>query len=83
VILADKIRHFVVQKYFVPARNQGNLTIAIVSGDVHAEMGLENRMPAVCGALDADKFLSFARVRLVSRSGPHQGASVTWVFEFK
>lgn len=81
MILADQIRQFVLEKYINPARNQGHLTVTVVAGKIHTGLGLENRMPAVCSALDADKFLSFAHIRLVSRSGPHQGSTATWVFE--
>jgi hypothetical protein len=83
VILADRIRQFVKENDIDPARNKGYKTVTIVAGVVHANMGLDNRMPAVCGAIDADKFLGFARVRLVSRRGPYQGSTVTWVFELK
>jgi len=77
---ADTIRQFVVQKYISPARNEGKETITIIAGVVHTDMGLENRMPAVCSAIDADKFLEYANVHLVKRSGPHQGSTVKWVF---
>jgi 5-methylcytosine-specific restriction enzyme B len=80
VKLADRIRQFVLEEVVEPARSQGRATVTVVSGDVHRALGLNNRMPAVCAALDTDKFLAYARVRLVSRSGPHQSSTVTWVF---
>jgi hypothetical protein len=83
MILADRIRQFVLENYINPVRNQGYLTVPIVAGTVHADMGLDNRMPAVCGALDAEKFLSYANIQLVSRSGPYQSSTVTWTFKLK
>jgi hypothetical protein len=44
--------------------------VTVNVGDFHAALGLKNRFPAVCSALDADKFLTQARVTLVRRSGP-------------
>lgn len=81
--LADQIRQFVVDEYVTPARNAGSPHVRIVSGDIHKRMGLEDRMPAVCGAIDAQKFVELAGVSLVSRSGPHQSSTVEWVFRIR
>ena len=83
MILADRIRKHVLDTRITPARKRGQTSVRIVAGEIHSEMGLENRMPAVCGALDADKFLSYAKVILVKRSGPRQGATAEWVFELR
>ena len=80
MILADRIRHFVQTETIDPARQRGEKTIRVSARDVHQKMGLDNRLPAVCEALDADKFLEFAKVTLVGRSGPHLGSSAEWVF---
>ena len=37
-------------------------------------------MPAVCSALDTQKFLDMAGVAMEERSGPPQGATTTFVF---
>ncbi len=78
--LADRIRRFVLENTIEPARSQGRPMVTLVAGEIHSALGLENRMPAVCGAMDAEKFLALARVRLVNRRGPHQGSTATWVF---
>jgi hypothetical protein len=60
MMLADEIRAFVVSRYIGPARRNGSIVpkqIKIVSGDVVRELNLQQRVPAVCGALDARKFL--------------------------
>ena len=81
MILADQIRNYVRNALIEPARQRGQITARVKAGEVHAALGLKNRMPAVCSALDADKFLQDAGVILVSREGPKQGSSAEWVFE--
>ena len=49
--LADQIREFVERRYVVPARKAGRPTLTVTVGDVHREMHLQSRAPAVCGAL--------------------------------
>lgn len=77
--LADRIRHFVRVEIVNPARAAGQSQVTVKAGDVHAAIGLENRMPAVCGALDAAKFCDEAGVIIIHRSGPLQGANAEWV----
>jgi 5-methylcytosine-specific restriction protein B len=79
--LADEIRHYVLRTYIEPARLRGDKVVKIRAGDVNDRMGLVSRQPAVAGALGADKFQDFARVRLISREGPHQGANLVFTFE--
>ena len=81
MILADRIRNYVMSELIEPARLTGQTVLHINAGDVHASLGLKNRMPAVCSALDAEKFLAYANVNLESRKGPRQGASAEWVFD--
>ena len=80
--LADRIRQYVVSEMIAPARVATERQIVIRARDVHQAMGLEKRVPAVCGALDAAKFYDEAQVRLIRRSGPHQGANAEWVLGF-
>ncbi|MCW4005848.1 MAG: hypothetical protein NWF04_04535 [Candidatus Bathyarchaeota archaeon] len=49
--LLEQIRTFVIEKHFKPAMSKGEKTITLVSGVIHRQMGLEDRMPAVCNAL--------------------------------
>jgi len=78
--LAEEIRQFAGDKYIKPLRKNGG-TVQIRAGDVHKAMNLNNRMPAVCGALDTKMFREFFNVDLISREGPHQGANA--LFKFK
>lgn len=79
--LADQIRQFVLKTYIRPARLRGQRTVKIRAGDVNDAMGLRSRQPAVAGALGAIKFQEFAKVRLLTREGPHQGANLVFTFE--
>lgn len=74
-MLADEIRRFVFREYIEPARLRGEHEVTIRAGDVHDRMGLVSRMPAVCGAIGADKFQDEYRVRLINRKGPNNGAN--------
>ena len=76
----DEIRKYVVDQIIEPARQHGQTTVHIRAGDIHKALGLSNRMPLVCTAIGAQKFLDYARVTLIRRTGPQQGASVEWVF---
>ena len=79
--LADEIRDFVQQNYIEPARRRGDSEITIRAGDIHRDMQLESRMPAVCGAIGTKKFEEECEVRLIRRRGPTQGANVYFTFE--
>lgn len=79
-MLADQIRQFVYTNYIVPARQRHQLTVTIRAGDVHADMNLSSRMPAVCGAIGTRIFEQQYRVHLIKRQGPSQGANVYFTF---
>lgn len=79
--LADEIREYVLNEYIIPARSRCDSMVTVRAGDVHREMGLRDRMPSVASALGATKFEQYARVRLVRRDGPHQGANLLLTFE--
>ena len=79
--LADRIRQHVITHDIVPAREAGQGEVSVRAGAVHGEMGLQDRMPAVCGALDTQVFLDLAGVAMKERSGPPQGATTRFVFQ--
>ncbi len=81
MLLADQIRNYVLNQIIIPARVDGNRFVVVRSGNVHKAMRLNNRIPAVCGAIGSYKFLEQANVKLISRKGPNQGMTVEWVFE--
>ena len=71
--LADRIREHGFGHYVNPARVAGEREVEVRAGDVHDDMGLSNRVPAVCDALGTEIFLDTARLRLLARMGPGQG----------
>jgi 5-methylcytosine-specific restriction enzyme B len=77
--LTDRILRYVYDAIIEPARKTGRTCVAVTAGDVHKDLRLENRMPAVCAALDAAKFQEQYRVVLSRRSGPKQSSTVTWL----
>lgn len=81
--LADQIRRYVNEAYIAPARKLGRTETVVVAGDVHKNMRLENRMPAICAALDAQKFQDQFKVVLSRRTGPKQGSTATWCFSIE
>ena len=76
---ADRIRAYVIECLIAPARTDGQTTLTVRAGTVHKALGLRDRMPAVCSALDAAKFYEAAGVTLIRRAGPPQGATAEWV----
>ena len=80
--LAERIRRHVIDQHIAKARDAGASEIRVRAGDVHGELGLQDRMPAVCSALDTQIFLDLAEVEMTGRSGPPQGATTTFVFHF-
>jgi len=81
---ADSIRQHAIEKYVSPARRKRDKTFSINVGGVHKDMGLQNRVPAVCSALTSRKFLMEGRLHLISKTGPPSGKSttVTYTYEF-
>ena len=79
-VTADQIRAHVNRAFVDPARRAGQSHVVVAADDIHADLKLENRFPAVCSALDAQRFARQFRVELSRRSGPRQGSTVKWRF---
>lgn len=79
-ICADQIRAYVNKAFFEPARRAGKYEIEITAGEVHLDLKLNNRIPAICSALDAKKLHERFRVLLAARTGPRQSSTVKWRF---
>ena len=78
---ADDIRTFCIEHFVQPARSRGEHTVTLRAGDVHNQMDLSQRLPAVCAALGSDTFERLARVRRLAIDGPVNGASTLSVFK--
>lgn len=79
--LADRIREFVARHYVAPARERGDSTVTIVVGEVHREMGLKQRHPAIIAALRARVFSEAHGVRRREVKGPGQSSRTVFAFE--
>ena len=79
--LADRIRQSARARHIEPARQAGRNTVTLRAGDIARDMGLKNRMPAVCSALGSNLFLREAGLRLVERVGPRQSTTTEFRFE--
>ena len=80
---ADVIREFVLKNFVEPAMLLGKEEIIIRAGDIHKAMQLKDAMPAVVSAIGSNKFLDLARVELISRKGPQNGANLYFTFRLK
>lgn len=81
--LADHIRAYAVKRYIEPARRTASpvpAILTIVAADVVRDLKLQQRCPAVCGAIDAVKFQSEQNIKLLRRSGPKHGYAAMWQF---
>ena len=81
--MGDPIRKYVKNKYITSARMKKVGRVSFSAAEVDKGMGLGNKYAMVCSALDSAKFLEFARVDLIRREGPVQGAAAKWTFKIK
>ncbi len=77
---AEEIRKYVISQYILPAHQRGEKTVSLTARAIHDGLGLDSRFPAVCGALDRQKFAEAAGVILMGRTGPPQSSTVVWDF---
>lgn len=82
--LADRIRKHVMERHVRPFLKSDEATLSIRAGDVVRGMGLVNRTPNVCSALEGRRFQQEAQragLAFVSRTGPRR--STTTMFHYK
>jgi hypothetical protein len=79
----DNVRKYVKLHYINPARMKKDGRVTFTAEDIEKGMGLGNKFPLICSALDTAKFLEFARVELIRREGAAQGSSAKWTFKVK
>lgn len=80
---ADKIRIHGRKRYVLSARSRGDRRFSIRVGDVVRELGLIDRVPAVCSALKTGKFLKENDLRVVETIAPKSGQSTTVVYTYE
>ena len=79
---ADSVREYARRVYIEPARKRGDITVRIVARDVHKALGLHNRFPLVCSALNSHKFLEENHLA-VKAEGPPSGMSPNMTFTYR
>ena len=72
--LADQIRVY-AGKQVERARKRGETEIKFRAGDIHREMSLKNRYPAIASAIQSGKFSASCRVQLIEERGPIGGSN--------
>jgi hypothetical protein len=83
----ERVRRFVVQHFFEPARRRGERKVTIHAGSLSKlleEKNLlqPNRYPLICGAMTNSGFASKHGARLEERRGPQSGLSSSATFTF-
>ena len=78
---ADSIREHVIRNHVEPARAAQRAEITLRAGDIHKELLLKDRVPAVCSVLGSNRLESEARVKRLRVEGPHNGANALFTYE--
>jgi hypothetical protein len=80
---ANDIREFARDHYILPAKKRGADRVSIRVGDVHRQMKLTSRVPAICSALKTGIFLQENNLELELEEGPPSGQSPTVVYTYR
>lgn len=83
-VSSENVREYVEKRYIDDSRKKGVKRFTVNAGEVHRGLGLQNRVPLVCAALQSQKFLDRHGLRLVEKTGPASGIStrLNLTFEF-
>lgn len=80
---ADKIRAYCRDTRIIPVRARGEKIVKIRAGDIAEELGMQGRVPNVCGALQTLKFETLANVKRIAIDGPGNGMNCVMTFELR
>jgi len=69
--------------YIQQARRSGWAEITLTAGQIVKDLGLQDRVPAVCSALSSKRFLKDNDLELERREGPPSGISTTTRFTYR
>ena len=78
---ADGIRRHALERHVRPWRESGASVLSIRAGDVARCMGLRNRTPNVCSALESRRFQQEAGLVLIDKTGPRQSTTTTFHYQ--
>ena len=79
---ADAVRRHVADLYIHPARDRGEHTVVVRSGEVASALGLSQRLPNVCSAMGGSALASLAGVS-IERNDPAPGANVLFTYKLE
>jgi hypothetical protein len=79
----DNVRKYVKLHYITPARLKKAGRVTFTAQEIEKGLGLGNKFPLICSAIDNTKFLEFAKVELIRREGATQGSTAKWTFKVK
>jgi hypothetical protein len=80
--LIDQVRDAAIEFYFGPARQRGDKTVTIISGDIHNCLKFSHRHPAVCNALQDKKQVlqQRANVELIGISDKNPSSTTRFTY---
>ena len=80
MVTADEIREYAMSHYILPVRQSREKTTTLTARAVHNGLSLDSRFPAVCSAINAQRFAEGAGVPPTGRKEPCQNSTVVWHF---
>ena len=78
---ADEIRQHTLEYYVQPWRESGESALSIRAGDVARTMGLRDRTPGICSALESHVFQREAGLVLIDSTGPRRSTTTTFHYQ--
>jgi hypothetical protein len=80
---ADEVRAYCRENYVERARSAGQSKFSICAGDVRDALGWKSRMPSICSAIGASKFVDDNGIIRIGLDGPTNGSTTTFHFQFR
>jgi hypothetical protein len=80
--LTEIIREHVRAGHVEPARAQGKRGFTVSANEIAEQLGIRDRFPAICNAMDARVWRRAQNLELLDRRAPAQSSTVVWVFGF-
>jgi hypothetical protein len=78
---ADRIRHYVLEHYIEPGREEGRDSVDVLVSDVNRALGLNQAWPNICQALAGKMFQDLAEVPAPERIGADQSSATVFRFD--
>jgi hypothetical protein len=79
----ERVREWLLQRIILPARVRGDRIVSVTAGEVHKQLGFQNRVPLVCQALRSKRLLEENHLVLKDISGPPSKQSTTVRFTYE